>query len=66
MKADIRPLRPALPLYLGTIGPRNVELTGEIADGWLAGLYAPEHEAALTRPLDEGLRRRLRRPHRRP
>ncbi|MFJ2595184.1 LLM class F420-dependent oxidoreductase [Streptomyces erythrochromogenes] len=57
VKADMRPLRPDLPLYLGAIGPRNVELTGEIADGWLAGMYAPEHEAALTRPLDEGLRR---------
>ncbi|MEU6311517.1 LLM class flavin-dependent oxidoreductase [Streptomyces sp. NPDC047014] len=62
VKSDMRPLRPDLPLYLGAIGPRNVELTGEIADGWLAGLYAPEHEAVLTRPLDEGLRRSGRGP----
>ncbi|MFG2097503.1 LLM class F420-dependent oxidoreductase [Streptomyces sp. NPDC048612] len=57
VKADMKPLRPDLPVYLGAIGPRNVALTGEIADGWLAGLYAPEHEAALTAPLDEGLAR---------
>ncbi|MFI1472252.1 LLM class F420-dependent oxidoreductase [Streptomyces wuyuanensis] len=57
VKSDMKPLRPDIPLYLGAIGPRNVALTGEIADGWLAGMYAPEHEAALTRPLDEGLAR---------
>ncbi|MFJ3921820.1 LLM class F420-dependent oxidoreductase [Streptomyces sp. NPDC090022] len=57
VKADMQPLRPRIPLYLGAIGPQNVSLAGEIADGWLAGLYAPEHEAALTRPLDEGIAR---------
>ncbi|MCP3817583.1 LLM class flavin-dependent oxidoreductase [Streptomyces sp. A3M-1-3] len=55
VRSDMKPLRPDIPLYLGAIGPRNVGLTGQIADGWLAGMYAPEHEAALTRPLDEGL-----------
>ncbi len=55
VKADMKPLRPNIPLYLGAIGPQNVRLAGEIADGWLAGMYAPEHEAALTRPLDEGI-----------
>jgi alkanesulfonate monooxygenase SsuD/methylene tetrahydromethanopterin reductase-like flavin-dependent oxidoreductase (luciferase family) len=31
-----RPLRPAIPLYLAALGPRALELCGEIADGWLA------------------------------
>jgi F420-dependent oxidoreductase-like protein len=26
---------PAVPIYLAAVGPRNVELTGRIADGWL-------------------------------
>ncbi|WP_423834576.1 LLM class F420-dependent oxidoreductase [Streptomyces manipurensis] len=62
VKSDMVPLRPDIPVHLGAIGPRNVALTGEIADGWLAGLYAPEHEAVLTAPLDEGLARAGRAP----
>ncbi|MFJ6636539.1 LLM class F420-dependent oxidoreductase [Streptomyces sp. NPDC091376] len=62
VKSDMTPLRPHIPVHLGAIGPRNVALTGEIADGWLAGMYAPEHEAALTRPLDEGLAKAGRTP----
>ncbi|MEG3627833.1 LLM class F420-dependent oxidoreductase [Streptomyces poriticola] len=62
VRSEMTPLRPGIPLYLGAIGPRSVALTGEIADGWLSGLYAPEHEAALTRPLDEGLARAGRAP----
>ncbi|WP_018657394.1 LLM class F420-dependent oxidoreductase [Actinomadura flavalba] len=57
VRSEMEPLRPRVPLFLGAIGPRNVALTGEIADGWLSGLYAPEHETALTAPLDEGIAR---------
>jgi F420-dependent oxidoreductase-like protein len=35
--------RPDLPIYLAAIGPKNVELAAEIADGWLPMLFAPEH-----------------------
>ena len=31
----------ALPIYLAAIGPRNVELTAEIADGWIPTLFSP-------------------------
>jgi F420-dependent oxidoreductase-like protein len=40
-----RPLRPDIPLYLAAVGPRNLELCGEIADGWRAVFFAPEHAA---------------------
>nr|WP_179429972.1 LLM class F420-dependent oxidoreductase [Spelaeicoccus albus] len=30
------------PIYLAAVGPKNLELTGEIADGWLAIFFAPE------------------------
>jgi F420-dependent oxidoreductase-like protein len=39
--------RPDLPIYLAAIGPKNVELAAEIADGWLPMLFAPEHYAAV-------------------
>jgi F420-dependent oxidoreductase-like protein len=37
--------RPDLPIYLAAIGPKNVELTAEIADGWLPIFFAPQHYA---------------------
>ncbi|RBQ20635.1 LLM class F420-dependent oxidoreductase [Spongiactinospora rosea] len=57
IRSEMAPLRSRIPLYLAAIGPRNLALTGEIADGWLSGMYAPEHEAALLAPLDEGIAR---------
>ena len=35
--------RADMPIYLAAIGPRNVELTAEIADGWLPMLFSPAH-----------------------
>lgn len=37
--------RADLPIYLAAIGPKNVELAAEIADGWLPIFFAPEHYA---------------------
>jgi alkanesulfonate monooxygenase SsuD/methylene tetrahydromethanopterin reductase-like flavin-dependent oxidoreductase (luciferase family) len=36
------------------LGPKNVALAGEIADGWLPVFFSPEHSAALLVPLEEG------------
>ena len=41
----VHPVRDDLPVYLAAIGPKNLELAGEIADGWLAIFFAPEHAA---------------------
>jgi F420-dependent oxidoreductase-like protein len=38
----IHPVREHIPIYLAAIGPNNVELAGEIADGWQPVFYAPE------------------------
>ena len=35
--------RADMPIYLASIGPKNVALTAEIADGWLPMLFAPAH-----------------------
>jgi F420-dependent oxidoreductase-like protein len=45
LQLTVHPARDRIPVYLASIGPRNLELTGEIADGWLAIFFAPEHAA---------------------
>jgi len=37
--------RPDLPIYLAAIGPKNVALAAEIADGWLPIFFSPRHYA---------------------
>jgi F420-dependent oxidoreductase-like protein len=37
----VHPVREHIPIYLASVGPKNLELTGEIADGWLAIFFAP-------------------------
>jgi alkanesulfonate monooxygenase SsuD/methylene tetrahydromethanopterin reductase-like flavin-dependent oxidoreductase (luciferase family) len=43
LKLGFHPPRSRIPIYLAAIGPRNLRLAGEIADGWLAIFFAPEH-----------------------
>nr|WP_299036453.1 LLM class F420-dependent oxidoreductase [uncultured Pseudokineococcus sp.] len=43
LRLSTRPLRADVPVYLAAVGPRNLELAGEIADGWLGVLVSPEH-----------------------
>jgi F420-dependent oxidoreductase-like protein len=54
LRLGIRPRRD-IPIYLASIGPRNVALTAEIADGWLPIFYSPERSARIFDPhLEEG------------
>lgn len=53
----VHPVREHLPIYLASIGPRNLELTGEIADGWLPVFFAPEHAHAQLEHLRAGAER---------
>ena len=63
LKSTLHPLRERIPICLGAEGPKNIALTAEIADGWLALFYSPHHDAELYRPcLEEGFARRDR-PH---
>lgn len=41
--------QPDIPIYLAAIGPKNVELTAEIADGWLPIFFSPEKYDAVYR-----------------
>jgi F420-dependent oxidoreductase-like protein len=36
------PVRKRVPIYVASLGPRNVRMTAEIADGWLPIFYLPE------------------------
>jgi F420-dependent oxidoreductase-like protein len=45
---------PNLPIYLATLGPKSLELTGEMADGWLGTSYIPEHAAMFFDPITAG------------
>ncbi|MEO3936463.1 LLM class flavin-dependent oxidoreductase [Dermatophilaceae bacterium Soc4.6] len=54
-----RALRPALepghvPVYVAALGPANLRLTGEVADGWLGNAFVPEAAEVFLRPLREG------------
>ena len=42
LKLMMRPLRADIPIYLAAIGPKNVALAAEIADGWLPIFVHPE------------------------
>ncbi|WP_412542594.1 LLM class F420-dependent oxidoreductase [Longispora sp. K20-0274] len=42
LKLSLHPYRTDIPIYLASIGPKNLELTGELADGWLAIFLEPE------------------------
>jgi F420-dependent oxidoreductase-like protein len=48
------PVRASLPIYLAAIGPKNLALAGEIADGWLAIFFAPEFAGELLADVRTG------------
>jgi len=54
--------RAELPIYLAAIGPKNVALAAEIADGWIPTFFAPRHLKMFRGWLEEGFRARGRAP----
>jgi len=54
LKLGFHPYRAEVPIYLAAVGPRNTELAGEIADGWLAVFFSPEHAADALAPVAAG------------
>ena len=49
--------RADLPIYLAAIGPKNVALAAEIADGWLPTFFSPERMGLFRPALEEGFAR---------
>jgi F420-dependent oxidoreductase-like protein len=63
LRIIVHPPRADVPIYLAAIGPKNVALAAEIADGWLPIFFSPERFADTHRPmLEEGFARRGGRP----
>jgi F420-dependent oxidoreductase-like protein len=50
----------AVPIYLAALGPRNLELTGELADGWIGNAFIPETASAFLDHLQAGAGRASR------
>lgn len=57
LKLIQHPLRADIPIYIAAIGPKNVALAAEIADGWLPVFYSPERRTIMHKWLDEGFAR---------
>jgi F420-dependent oxidoreductase-like protein len=59
LKIINHPVRADIPVFVASLGPRNVELTAEIADGWLPIFFLPERARDVWgEALDAGLARR--------
>jgi F420-dependent oxidoreductase-like protein len=54
LKLMVTPVQDRMPIYIAAIGPKNTQLTGEIADGWLPTFFSPEHVDESRRLLQEG------------
>ena len=54
LKLTIAPVQQPIPIYIAAIGPKNVTLVGEIADGWLPVFFSPEHLGEFRPLLEEG------------
>ncbi len=51
-----QPPQADLPIYLATLGPKAMELTGEVARGWLGTSFIPEQADIFLEPLMRGLK----------
>lgn len=43
-----------IPIYLATLGPKTLEYTGAVAQGWLGTSFTPEHAGAHLDYIDAG------------
>src|SRR6266542_194082 len=57
LKLTVTPVQRPLPIYLAAMGPRNLALAGEIADGCLGFLFDPAHGGEVRAALQEGAAR---------
>ncbi len=57
LKLTIGTVQERIPIYIAAIGPKNTQLTGEIADGWLPIFFSPENVGDSLALLEEGAAR---------
>ena len=59
LKIISHPVRDRIPIHVASLGPRNVEMTAELADGWLPIFYMPERAREVWgADLDAGFAKR--------
>ncbi|CAN5586697.1 LLM class F420-dependent oxidoreductase [soil metagenome] len=59
LKIIARPVRDRIPIWVASLGPKNVAMTAELAEGWLPLFYLPEKAKDVWgADLDEGLAKR--------
>lgn len=52
-----QPARKDMQIYLATLGPKSLEMTGELADGWLGTSFIPEAADVFLDPIKKGLQK---------
>jgi len=57
LKLTIGTVQDRIPIYIAAIGPKNTQLTGEVADGVIPTLFSPEHVAIMRDELQIGVDR---------
>lgn len=55
MRSMMPPAR--VPIYLAALGPKNLSLAGEVADGWIGNAMLPEHASVFLDELAAGASR---------
>jgi len=54
LQLTVHPVRDHIPIYLAAVGPKNLELTGEIADGWLSIFFSTDFAAEQLALIEAG------------
>ncbi len=54
LQLTVHPVRENIPVYLAAVGPKNLELAGRIADGWLAVFYSPQFAGEQLAAIEAG------------
>src|SRR4051812_39210269 len=54
LQLTVHPVREHIPMYLAAIGPKNLELCGELFDGWLGIFFSPDYAKDAMASIEAG------------
>ena len=57
LKLQMHPLRKEIPIFLATLTPAGLRLTGQVANGWIPTLFSPDHRDIFLDELRTGARK---------
>ncbi len=58
LKLMDHPVRPEIPIYVAALGPKNVALAAEVAEGWIPLFFHPDNATVWAEALADGERKR--------